>query len=346
MPRELQPATIPIIINCRDRVTPLRLLLDWLVRAGQEQVYLVDNASTYPPLLALYETTHHPVIRLGENVGHLAPWRAGIVNRVAGDGPYVVSDPDVVPVEECPLDAVGRFLDVLQRYPERVKVGFGLKLDDVPDCFRLKKSVLAWEKRFWMRPLGETGLYEAAIDTTFAVYRGGTAFALEPAIRTGPPYVARHLAWYVDSDNLDEEERYYRRYASPEITWWSHEVLPTWIDQAIDPEPDLQAIEALIPEGVSFILVDEDQWATGGTVRGRRAFPLLERDGQYWGRPSESDTAIREFERLRAAGARFAVIAWPAFWWLDHYAAFGEHLHMRYRCILRSDRLMVFDLHA
>ena len=81
-----------------------------------------------------------------------------------------------------------------------------------------------------------------------------------------------------------------------------------------------------------------------GTVRGRRAFPFLERNGQYWGRPSDSDTAIRELERLRAAGACFAVVAWPALWWLDYYLAFGEHLRTRYRCVLASDRLMVFDL--
>ena len=89
-----------------------------------------------------------------------------------GKGAYVVSD-HVVPTEECPLDAVDRFLDLLQRYPEYVKVGFGLKLDDIPDRFGLKSSVLPWEKQFWTRPLGETGLYEAIIDTTFALYRGG-----------------------------------------------------------------------------------------------------------------------------------------------------------------------------
>ena len=60
MPRDLRSSTIPIILNCRDRVTPLKALLDWLRRAGHERVYLVDNASTYPPLLTFYET--NPVI--------------------------------------------------------------------------------------------------------------------------------------------------------------------------------------------------------------------------------------------------------------------------------------------
>jgi hypothetical protein len=38
------------------------------------------------------------------------------------------------------------------------------------------------------------------------------------------------------------------------------------------------------------------------------------------------------------------VFGWPAFWWLDHYAAFHRHLRERFRCVLRNERLVVFDL--
>jgi hypothetical protein len=49
-------------------------------------------------------------------------------------------------------------------------------------------------------------------------------------------------------------------------------------------------------------------------------------------------------ERLRLAGARYLVVAWPSFWWLDFYAEFAQHVRRRYRCSLENSRLVVFDL--
>ena len=65
----LGPVQVPVFINCRDRLTPLAQLVDWLERAGQEEIYLIDNDSAYEPLLAWYERTPHAVIRLDERVG-------------------------------------------------------------------------------------------------------------------------------------------------------------------------------------------------------------------------------------------------------------------------------------
>jgi len=109
-----------------------------------------------------------------------------------------------------------------------------------------------------------------------------------------------------------------------------------------------ETIKALVPEGDTFILVDEDQWADPGgwgpVITGRRALPFLERDGRYWGRPPDSATAILELERMRQAGAGSVVFVWPAFWWLDHYAGLHAHLRERLPCVLRNDDLVIFDL--
>jgi hypothetical protein len=91
------------------------------------------------------------------------------------------------------------------------------------------------------------------------------------------------------------------------------------------------------------ILVDDSTWEVG-PIDGRKRVPFLERNGAYWGRPQDDAVAIAELERLRSEGASFIVIAWPAFWWLRHYAGFARHLRRGYPCILQNDRLVVFDL--
>jgi hypothetical protein len=109
-------------------------------------------------------------------------------------------------------------------------------------------------------------------------------------------------------------------------------------------------LRELMPPGTTFILVDEDQWADrwGGSevLSGRRAFPFLERNGQYWGPPADDATAVSELKRLRQAGADYIAFAWPAFWWLDHYMGLNRHLRSNFTCVLEDDLLVVFDLRA
>jgi hypothetical protein len=102
-------------------------------------------------------------------------------------------------------------------------------------------------------------------------------------------------------------------------------------------------LSQVISPDTPFILVDDAKF---GQCTGllSRAIPFLERDGQYWGAPSDDATAIDEFERLRRTGAGFIVFAWQAFWWIDYYPAFYEHLQKNSRRILENERLIVFDV--
>lgn len=105
----------------------------------------------------------------------------------------------------------------------------------------------------------------------------------------------------------------------------------------------IQEIATVIPAGKHFILVDENQW--GSEILPQfHPLPFLEHEGQYWGPPSDDQTAIRELERMRDCGASFMVIGWPAFWWLDYYSKLRNYLNSNFRCILHNSRLVVFDL--
>lgn len=115
-----------------------------------------------------------------------------------------------------------------------------------------------------------------------------------------------------------------------------------WLQQVYRTRQDLTA---LVPADDTLILMDEG-WFGSEVAGGRRFFPFLEHDGQYWGPPPDAETAVGELERLRRAGAGFVAVAWPAFWWLDYYAKLHRHLRDSFRCVLENDRLIVFDMRS
>ncbi|MDZ8185428.1 MAG: glycosyltransferase [Nostoc sp. ChiSLP02] len=106
----------------------------------------------------------------------------------------------------------------------------------------------------------------------------------------------------------------------------------------------MEELKALISPQESFILVDED-WLNGNEViEGFRTIPFIEHNEQYWGAPTDDDTAIREFDRLRQAGASAIVFLMHTFWWLEYYREFSNYLRQKFPCVLQNERLIVFDL--
>ncbi|CAB4769115.1 unannotated protein [freshwater metagenome] len=217
----VDPLDLPVFVICRDRLEGLTRLVQWLERAGHRHIILVDNDSTYPPLVEYLAVSHHRVEYLGDNLGHRSPWSSGLIAKVASDTAYIVTDPDVVPTEECPLDVAAYLHGILDRYPGYVKAGLGLRIDDLPTHYMNRADVIAWEAQFWQRRL-HRGVYRASTDTTFAVYRAGTIEwpGVWPAIRTGEPYVARHLPWYNDSAAPSEEDAFYEARARVDVSNW------------------------------------------------------------------------------------------------------------------------------
>lgn len=108
----------------------------------------------------------------------------------------------------------------------------------------------------------------------------------------------------------------------------------------------IEELRPLIPVGAACILVDQAEWGGGEVLAGRQMIPFLERDGEYWGPPADDASAIAACARLRRAGAGFLAFAWPAFWWLDHYAGLRHYLTAHFPVLWRSARLIVFDLRA
>jgi Glycosyl transferase family 2 len=110
-------------------------------------------------------------------------------------------------------------------------------------------------------------------------------------------------------------------------------------------ERAVQDLTGVVGAGDTCILVDDDRLRSELAV-GRHVFPFLERDGQYWGPPPDDDTAIRELQRLRQAGARYLVFAWPAFWWLEHYQGLHRYVQSQFARVLENEQLVIFDLRS
>ncbi len=213
------PKSIPVIINNFNRITTLKMLIESLEKRNYLNIHIIDNASTYPPLLDYYGKCPYPVYRLKTNVGHLALWETDIYKKFIKHF-YVYTDSDVVPIHECPDNFMEVFLKILLKHKYARKVGFSLKIDNLPDSFSGKNEVIEWERKYFENKV-EDILYKAPIDTTFALYRPrskGGANSTQ-VFRTAYPYEASHLPWYVDSNNLSEEEIYYITHAITSTMW-------------------------------------------------------------------------------------------------------------------------------
>lgn len=206
-------------INNRDRFTWTKNIVREIVRLGGEPI-IIDNASTYPPLLSWYQSCDCRVVRLGDNVGARAPWISGTLERELSDGElYVATDPDL-DLSRVPDDALSVLVRGLDKYDVR-KAGLSLEINDVPQALLSTqqingKTLFQIESAYWKERLDHQ-FWQAPVDMTFALYRHNTAKmgwaamdkSFPSGVRADRPYTARHLPWYRTESDLDEEDRYY-----------------------------------------------------------------------------------------------------------------------------------------
>jgi GT2 family glycosyltransferase len=76
---------------------------------------------------------------------------------------------------------------------------------------------------------------------------------------------------------------------------------------------------------------------------GRRAwhFPQDSDGGYLWYYPPDGPSVIAQLETLRVRGAQYLLFPEFAFWWLDRYPEFTNHLYRHYPVILRDEMACV-----
>ena len=222
----------PIVILNRDRLTPIKKLVSRLRNRNYTNIVIIDNLSTYQPLLDWYkeekldvfvnnitENNCYALNTLAFNARH--PKFVDIVNQH-----YAYTDSDLYPIDETPEDFVEDMIEMVNKHSVH-KIGMSIKIDDLNLADPLLHHVWNYEKDYWTNGFQDEKmmLYPHPIDTTFSVYAPNTpASWSDNCFRAGMPYTLIHAPFYYTQENIPEDEVYYLRHQNPQSSNWSSKV--------------------------------------------------------------------------------------------------------------------------
>lgn len=223
----INPKKIPFVILNFNQLFYLKKLVNFAIERGFENIIIIDNLSTYPPLLDYYKTIEKKVTieRMDKNYGYLVFFSNQWLIEKYGNNFFILTDADIEPNPNLPKNFMRRMIWILIKYSQNIlKVGFALRIDDIPDTFAQRERAILWEKKFWENKI-EDDLYLSPIDTTFALYKPNTKGFLTQfsnfylAIRIAGNYTAKHGGWYMDYNNMTEEEQFYVNSVNKSSSW-------------------------------------------------------------------------------------------------------------------------------
>lgn len=222
---KLPKDSIPVLINNFNRVDLLEKQIDWLLSLDDKvSIIIVDNLSTYPPLLDYYKNINHPLVQVVYL--NFNSWRKGAEylgeKKLTEFKKYIITDSDLLPFSDTPKDLVSHISNLMDKYPNYNHIGTSLEINDLPDKNPMKSKVVHFESDYWA-PKAEMlndEVYVAKIDSTFAMYRRNSKVLItHPALRTCRPYTLKHIDWYLAPEDFSEEYIYYLKSCKSFATW-------------------------------------------------------------------------------------------------------------------------------
>lgn len=222
---------IPIVILNRDRLHPLVEQITVLKSKGYNNIIVIDNQSTYPPLLEWYSNKEVDIFynKFTENSCYafrdlVLQGHPKFVNIISDW--YVFNDSDIIPLDNVPEN----FIEDLKNYAikhNKTKVGMSIKIDDLDMTYPLNKWVHSYESIYWTNPIVDNGieLYPHPIDTTFAIHAPNTLPTWSNnTLRVGVPYIVKHTPFYYNPEDLPDDEKYYLQHMNRKSSNWSSKV--------------------------------------------------------------------------------------------------------------------------
>jgi len=202
---------IPVYVISFNNPTYLANIIPQILKSISKNVYVVDNASTFPGTLSLLkelESRGINILRMKENHGHRV-----VYTHVNTPTVYIVTDPDLQFNSRLPDNAVQHLMDISNHF-QCEYVGFALELEDNlffsgSNYFR-DKSIMEWESQFWEHRLvyKNYDLYNADIDTTLKLHNKKYSKSKINCIRVAGNFACKHLPWYKNPIVPIPEEEY------------------------------------------------------------------------------------------------------------------------------------------
>ena len=194
---------IPVVINNRDLFTWPKKMLDKIkILDNVGDIYIVDNGSTYEPLLEWYDSKPCDIIKV-DNLGHTAPWLCGLVDSF--NSPYVVTDPDL-DIDNIPNNTLVYLNYILNIFSDVGKIGLSLDWESVTSDLEYYQHM----RKFYYPIFSENpifpNVYNLPVDTTFAIYNRKEYFIGGYSI--DGEYKAGHLPWYLTKKGRETNEEF------------------------------------------------------------------------------------------------------------------------------------------
>lgn len=167
-----------------------------------DEIIIIDNDSTFEPLLDWYEQLPCRVIR-ENNLGHNALWKSSILDKISI--PYIYTDSDLG-IDDLPYNIIEILSYKLNESSDLGKIGLKLNYEQISNdsiYFNFLKKI---ELPRWEKSRIYNGIYiDVHTDTTFAIYNKKNYFV---GGGTYPKYVARHYPWEFTYESLKKNDEY------------------------------------------------------------------------------------------------------------------------------------------
>ena len=227
--------TIPIFVIVKDRIIVLKQSMEsWLTFIKSPiEIILLDQESTYPGMIDFLKEKEKEGFRVFYLKDTKPKWNEKFhkinepIHKICNEMKvpyYVLTDPDIM-FENIDSDILEFYIHFLETNSGYEAIGPMLIIDDIPDYYPLKAEAIKRHSPFWeatgeYKVIGKPKLinfkgknifYQVSpIDTTFALRPAGSRpDYTSNAVRTRQPYTAKHLDWYIDPNNLLEDQKYY-----------------------------------------------------------------------------------------------------------------------------------------